>query len=64
MAEFSTAYNIFMTVDFPDPVGPTTIVVCLVSKVSYNWTTLSIYLGRSEKSPMFFMISTILSFLS
>ena len=53
-----------MTVDFPDPVGPTTIVVCLVSKVSYNWTTLSIYLGRSEKSPMFFMISTILSFLS
>ena len=37
-----------MTVDLPDPVGPTTIVVCLVSKVSKSYTTLSNCLGSSE----------------
>ena len=33
--------SVLMTTDFPPPVGPTTMVVCLVNIVSYNWTTLS-----------------------
>jgi len=30
-----------ITVVLPEPVGPTTIVVCLVNIVSYNYTILS-----------------------
>lgn len=43
----STYYKILITVDFPDPVGPTTMVVCLVSMVSTSYTTLFTYLGTS-----------------
>ena len=35
-----------MTTDFPPPVGPTTMTVCLVSMVSYSCTTLSAWEGR------------------
>lgn len=34
-------HSVLMTTDFPPPVGPTIMVQCLVSIVSYSCTTLS-----------------------
>lgn len=44
----STFFNISITDDLPEPVGPTTIVVCLVPIVSKSWTTLSIWLSSGN----------------
>lgn len=33
--------SIFLTVDLPPPVGPTSITPCLTRRVSLNWTTFS-----------------------
>jgi hypothetical protein len=44
----STFFNIYITADLPLPVGPTTIVVCLVPIVSNNCTTLSIWLSSGS----------------
>jgi len=42
--------RVLMMTDFPPPVGPTTIVVCLVIIVSYNCTTLSAYNMNIDRS--------------
>jgi len=59
MVTFSTIYKILITVDFPEPVGPTTMVVCLVVIVSKSYTTLLIYSGFSLYSPNLSIISKI-----
>lgn len=48
IVEPSTFFRISITDDFPLPVGPTTIVVCLVPIVSNNCTTLSIWLSSGN----------------
>lgn len=48
MVDPSTLFSISITEDFPAPVGPTTIVVCLVPIVSNNCTTLSIWLSSGS----------------